>query len=107
MLFRPKKNDGTDAKEKSLWGDLISLGLVFPIAIVLGYFIGQWVGGRFGHPDAGRIIGLAWGILAAFWELFKVTKKLEKYDKSMNYDRTADGGEESCQSDSDKPDGGR
>jgi len=93
MLFRPKKNDGVDAKERSLWGDLISLGLVFPIAIALGYFIGRWVGGKFGHPAAGTLIGLGWGILTAFWELFKITKKLEKYDNSMNYDQLSDGTE--------------
>jgi len=104
MLFRPKKNDGADAKERSLWGDLISLGLVFPIAIALGYFIGRWVGGKFGHPVAGTLIGLGWGILTAFWELFKVTKKLEKYDNSMNYDQSADGGEKPCEGE--KQDGG-
>jgi hypothetical protein len=81
MFFRPKKKDGVDAKERALWGDLVSIGMVFPIAIVLGYFIGQWAGGKFGHPGAGRLIGLALGVMAGFWELFKVSKRLEKYDK--------------------------
>jgi F0F1-type ATP synthase assembly protein I len=82
MFFRPTKKDGVDAKERALWGDLISLGMVFPIAIVLGYFIGRWVGGMFGKPYAGRLIGLALGVMAGFWELFKVSKRLERYDKS-------------------------
>jgi hypothetical protein len=81
MFFRPRKKDGADAKERALWGDLASIGMVFPIAIVLGYFIGQWAGGKFGHPGAGRLIGLALGVMAGFWELFKVSKRLEKYDK--------------------------
>jgi len=82
MFLMPKNKDGADAKERSLWGDLISIGMVFPIAIVLGWYLGQWIGGMFGHPGPGRLIGLAWGILTGFWELFKVTKRLEKYDES-------------------------
>jgi len=90
MLFKPKKDgskkDGADAKERSLWGDLISLGMVFPIAIVLGWYLGQWIGGMFGHPVPGRLIGLGWGILTGFWELFKVAKKLDKYDAANSGD---------------------
>ena len=41
MLFRPKPKDA-DPKERALWGDLMSLGMVVPAAIVLGYFIGRW-----------------------------------------------------------------
>jgi len=85
MLFRQKKSGG-DARERSLWGDLISLGMVFPIAIVLGWYLGQWIGGMFGYPVQGRLIGLAWGILTGFWELFKVAKKLDKYDASNSGD---------------------
>jgi hypothetical protein len=104
MFFGSKKSDGADAKERSLWGDLMSLGFVFPIAIALGYFIGRWIGGKFGSPTAGGLIGLGWGILTAFWELFKVTKKLEKYDNSMNHDQPTDGGEKPREGE--KTDGG-
>jgi F0F1-type ATP synthase assembly protein I len=81
-MHRPSKKDGIDPKERSLWGDLISLGMVFPIAIVLGWYFGQWIGGIFGHPRPGRLIGLVFGIISGFWELFKVTKRLEKFDNS-------------------------
>jgi F0F1-type ATP synthase assembly protein I len=74
------RKDGADARERSLWADLVSMGMVFPIAIVLGWFLGQWVGGVFGRQAAGRLVGLALGVLAGFWELFKVTKRLERYD---------------------------
>jgi hypothetical protein len=84
MFLTPKKKDGVDPRERSLWGSLLSLGFVFPIAIVLGYFIGRWVGGMFGNAYAGGLIGLGWGILTGFWELFKVAKRLEKYDKHSN-----------------------
>ena len=84
MIFRPGKKDGADARERSLWGDLMALGMVFPVAIVLGYYVGKWVGGMLGHPEPGGLIGLGWGILTGFWELFKVTKRLDKYDKSID-----------------------
>jgi len=84
MLYRrPSKKDDVDPRERSLWGDLISFGMVFPIAIVLGWYIGQWIGGMFGHPKPGRLIGLGFGIISGFWELFKVAKRLEKFD-SLN-----------------------
>ncbi|MCL1908860.1 MAG: AtpZ/AtpI family protein [Holophagaceae bacterium] len=98
MFFRPRKNDGVDARERSLWGDLLSMGMVFPIAIVLGYFLGQWIGGKLGHPGPGRIIGLVLGILSGFWELYKLSKRLEKYDNSNIYnskdDKGGDGNDE-------------
>ena len=95
MFLRPGKKDGVDARERSLWGDLISLGLVFPIAIVLGWYLGQWIGGMFGYPGPGRLIGLAWGILTGFWELFKVAKRLDKYDKLTDSVKSGDNGESS------------
>jgi len=76
VLGGRSKKGGADAKERSQWGDLIALGMVFPIAIVLGWYLGQWIGGMFGNPTAGRLIGLVFGIFSGFWELFKVTKKL-------------------------------
>jgi Putative F0F1-ATPase subunit Ca2+/Mg2+ transporter len=63
-----------------MWGDLMSLGLVFPVAIVLGFFGGRWVGGWFGHPLPGQWIGLIYGIATGFWELYKVSRKLERMD---------------------------
>lgn len=79
MPLRPKNPD-VDPRERSLWGDLLSLGMVFPVAIVLGYFIGRWAGGKLGYPRAGVLVGLAWGIATGFWELYKVTKRLDRMD---------------------------
>ena len=79
MLFRPKLKDA-DPKERALWGDLMSLGMVFPAAIVMGYFLGKWAGGKLGHPRAGMLIGLVWGVATGFWELYKVTKRLDRMD---------------------------
>jgi len=82
MLFRPKSKD-VDPRERAVWGDLLSMGMVFPIAIVLGLFIGRWIGGRFGHAQAGQWIGILWGVATGFWELFKVNAKLNRLDQNQ------------------------
>lgn len=79
MLFGNNK-DGVNPKERALWADLMSLGMVFPSAIVLGFFIGRWIGGYFGHPAAGQWVGLVWGIATGFWELYKVTTRMNRMD---------------------------
>jgi len=82
MLFRPKSKD-VDPRERAVWGDLLAMGMVFPIAIVLGFFLGRWVGGFFGHREAGQWIGLVWGVATGFWELYKVDAKLDRLDKAQ------------------------
>jgi len=79
MIFRPKPKDA-NPQERALWGELMSLGMVFPIAIVLGYFLGRWLGGLVGHPQQGQWIGLGFGIATGFWELYKVTMRLDRMD---------------------------
>ena len=86
MLFQ-RRDKGVDPKERALWGDLMGLGMVFPIAIALGFFIGRWAGGLLGHRDAGMWVGLVWGIATGFWELYKTTKRLDSYDASTPKDK--------------------
>jgi len=78
---RMKKEIAREAnpRERSLWADLMSVGMIFPIAIVAGLFIGRWIGGKFGHAELGQWLGLAWGVAAAFWELFKMSQKLDRF----------------------------
>jgi hypothetical protein len=83
LRLRPKN---ADPQERALWGDLMSLGLVFPIAIALGFFGGRWIGGWFGHAQVGQWIGLTYGIATGFWELYKVTQKLDRMDQ-QNQDK--------------------
>jgi hypothetical protein len=80
MLFRPKHKDA-DPRERALWGELMSIGMVFPIAIALGFFGGRWIGGWFGYPAIGQWIGLAYGIATGFYELYKTTKRLDRMDQ--------------------------
>ena len=86
MIFRPGKQD-VDPRERALWGDLMSLGMVFPIAIVLGFFAGRWVGGKFHHGEAGQWVGLALGVATGFWELYKTTCRLDRLDEEARQDK--------------------
>ena len=85
------KPTGGTPEERALWGDLIGLGMVFPIAICLGYFIGRYVGGYFGHAYGGGLWGLAWGIATGFYELYKVTMKMAKAKPSGDGSTRDDG----------------
>ena len=77
-----RKNKDASPRERALWGDLMGLGMVFPIAIALGFFLGRWLGGLLGYRQAGMWIGLVWGIATAFWELYKTTQRLDRYDEA-------------------------
>ena len=77
-----KKTEGADPGERALWGDLMSMGLTFPLCITLGFFLGRWVGGWFGRPVVGQWVGLVWGISAAFWELYKVNQRMTRRDEA-------------------------
>lgn len=86
MLFRRKHTDASP-RERALWGDLMGMGMVFPIAIALGFFIGRWAGGKLGHPRIGMGVGLVWGVATGFWELYKTTVRLDRYDEAERRER--------------------
>lgn len=89
VLF--KKTEGADPGERALWGDLMSLGFTFPLCIVLGFFLGRWIGGWFGHAKGGQWVGLVWGIAAAFWELYKVSHRMNRRDEAEQKRREEEG----------------
>jgi hypothetical protein len=93
MWFGSGKKE-VDPKERAVWGDLMALGMVFPIAITLGFFLGRWVGGLLGHPRAGMLVGLVWGIATGFWELYKVTLRLNHMDDRPGKGGGGGGGED-------------
>jgi ATP synthase protein I len=65
------------SKYKNL-GDLLSIGIMFPACIgigyVIGYFIDRWIGSGLTFTT----IFLFLGIAAAFINMFKVIRRLER-----------------------------
>lgn len=90
MLFN-RKDKGASPRERALWGDLMGMGMVFPIAIAAGFFLGRWAGGKLGYPKLGMGLGLAWGVATGFWELYKTTKRLDAYDEAERREKDKDG----------------
>jgi ATP synthase protein I len=68
-----------NTKYKNL-GDLLSIGVMFPACIGIGYGIGyfldQWVGTR----STFKTVFLLFGIAAGFVNLFKVVRRLDRED---------------------------
>ncbi|HEX8153159.1 MAG TPA: AtpZ/AtpI family protein [Thermoanaerobaculia bacterium] len=52
-----------------------SLGLMFPIAIALGYFWGRWMDRVFGTAPWLMYVFTACGLVAAFVNLFRIGMK--------------------------------
>ncbi len=61
--------------------DLSTIGLVFPVALLMGYFGGGAAGGWLGRPDLGSWLGLGLGFLAGFYNVFKVVGQLERRER--------------------------
>lgn len=63
-------------KEREQWKqalELSTLGLMFPIAIGLGFLWGWWMDGIFGTWPWLTAIFSGFGIIAAFMNLFRMT----------------------------------
>jgi len=65
--------------------DLASIGIIFGLAICIGYFGGKWIGGKLGNETAGWIVGFVMGVAAAFMEMFRAiarwNRQLERQEK--------------------------
>ena len=64
---QPSPGDSWGA-QKAL--QVLALAFLFPTAIVVGYFIGRWLGVRVGAPTAGGLIGSVLGAVAGFWQFY-------------------------------------
>jgi F0F1-type ATP synthase assembly protein I len=82
MLIGPKRTgNNSSAIERAIWGDIMALGMFFPVAITAGFFLGSWVGRLFRHPKVGITIGLFLGVATGFFELYRITVRLNSLDK--------------------------
>lgn len=61
--------------------DYSVLGLVFPVAMALGFLAGRFLGGLAGAASTGGLIGGFLGVLAGFYNVYKMTVKLSREDQ--------------------------
>ena len=61
-------------KEASALYELATLGVVFPVATAVGFFLGRWLDGLFHTNPWLTIAGTAIGIAAGFVNLFRAGK---------------------------------
>ncbi len=66
--------------------DVAVIGLVFPVASVLGLTAGRWVGSWLGAPAAGAMIGLLFGIAAGFYNAWQTIRRVLADEESGGFD---------------------
>lgn len=59
-------------------GEYMVIGVVFPVALVGGFFVGRWIGALLGAATAGALVGLLLGTVAAFYNLYETLKRIER-----------------------------
>jgi len=59
------------------YSDYVSIGLMFPSAIIVGSLIGYFIDKKFHTSPWGLIIGFIFGVIAGFINLFRDYQKLE------------------------------
>ena len=59
-----------------------SLGLMFPIALAIGYFWGRWMDGLFGTEPWLTWIFTGFGLIAAFRNLFRFAARADAEEKN-------------------------
>jgi ATP synthase protein I len=79
-MFLKEKLDMAAEKKKNRMRDfalLSSAGLMFPLSIAIGYYVGQWLDKKLSTQPIFLIIFLLFGIAAGFINFFKVLKQIE------------------------------
>ncbi len=67
--------------------NLSVIGMVFPVALLMGYFAGRYVGGLLGNASLGSMIGAFLGITSGFYNIFKM---MERYTSTSSTDSSPD-----------------
>jgi hypothetical protein len=62
--------------------DYSVIGLVFPVAMVMGFVAGKWIGAWFGREDLGGVVGGLFGIAAGFYNVYKTVAKLNRDEQA-------------------------
>jgi hypothetical protein len=62
---------------RPLYARASAAGIVFPLSIVVGYFLGKWGGRALGLGEWTAFAGAALGVAAGFWNLYRLLRGLE------------------------------
>ncbi len=68
------------------------IGFVFPIALLLGFYLGRLVGTWLGGPLVGEVAGVVLGSAAAFYNLYSMLKRIERREAERRSERETDRG---------------
>lgn len=52
-------------------------GILFPLSLVAGWFLGKWVGSALGLGLAPAYVGAVLGVAAGFWNLYRILRGME------------------------------
>ena len=64
------------------YGELLSVGILFPVCIAIGYGFGILLDSWFETKKLFRIIGILFGIAAGFYNLFRIAGKFDESHKN-------------------------
>jgi len=65
------------------------VGIFFGVAIVIGYFGGRWLDGRFHTAPWIGLVGLLIGITSGFRELYRISRQYQRDQKIADADAQA------------------
>lgn len=69
-----------DEKKRGILAGILSAGVTFPVAVLVGFFAGRWVDRRFDTEPFGLLVGVMLGLGAALVPLFRASAAWEKAD---------------------------
>lgn len=55
-------------------------GILFPLSLVAGWFLGKWLGSALGLGLAPAYVGAVLGVGAGFWNLYRILRGMESGD---------------------------
>jgi hypothetical protein len=62
------------------------VGFVFPLALVIGFFVGRWIGNLLGGPTVGALVGVLLGTAAGFYNLWETMQRIERREAERRED---------------------
>lgn len=70
--------EGGGASGLGTAAEYLVIGFVFPVALLLGFYLGRTLGTWLGGPVVGEVLGVALGSLAAFYNLYTSLRRIER-----------------------------